>query len=49
MSISLVSLAERFEQAMKFLMIGAEPLSAEGIFIQKNWFRNIWRTQFSVQ
>ena len=43
MSISLVSLAERLEQAMKFLMIGAEPLSAEVIFAQKNLFCNIWK------
>ena len=43
MSISLVSLAERLEQAVKFFMIGAEPLSAEVIFAQKNLFSNIWK------
>ena len=45
MSISLVSLAERLEQAMKFLMIGAEPLSAEVIFAQKTCFAIFGRTK----
>ena len=39
--VSLASLAERLEQALKFVMIGAEPFSVEVIFAQKNLFCNI--------
>ena len=43
--VSLASLAERLEQAMKFVMIGAEPFSIEVILHRKIDFAIFGRTK----